>query len=342
MLVINLSVGTTLFAQQSDELSLDRAFAEASAGNPKAGITILDEIIKQQPLLIDAYFLRSNLKLAANDTWGALGDLNKVIQLNPRFGHAYYKRSLIRLLAKDTSGALQDLELAIKNNYPSDEVFALRAQVRAESDPKAAIEDLNEAIKINPGEPKSYANRAALLLKLEERDRALSDLDFLLNWFDTDPTRRVSVTDQVDLTVFKYQPPRMNNAPGDPEMALVMASAFTNRGLIRSFAQNVDAAISDFTKAIRLDSKSIWAHYHRARELINKGELTAALADVNRAIQIDPLNGLFRLEHGAILTMMGNVREANVDFDMLLNTDREVWQKRINERLEELKKKPPQ
>ncbi len=39
------------------------------------------------------------------------------------------------------------------------------------------------------------------------------------------------------------------------------------------------------------------------------------------------MNGNLRVEHGVLLLLLGKEREAQVDFDMLLKTDRGVWQK---------------
>src|SRR6185436_1264880 len=98
--------------------------------------------------------------------------------------------------------------------------------------------------------------------------------------------------------------------PGDKETLPIVASAYRSRGLIQSARDNADAAIADFTKSIRLDSRNGWAYYNRANELERKGDFDAALADVNRAIQLDPMNGNLRVEHGVILTIMGKTQEA--------------------------------
>ena len=124
-------------------------------------------------------------------------------------------------------------------------------------------------------------------------------------------------------------------------MLPVIANTYINRGLIYSAQGKGDAAISDFTKSIRLDAKNIWPFYHRANELEGKGDLEAALADISRAIQLDPMNGNLRVEHGVILTLLGNTKDAQVDFDMLLKADGVVWQKRIDERLAAVKKRVP-
>ncbi len=352
LLGVAVAVPVSTIAQKPEEELLKRAVAELQAGNTANAIASLTEHISKYPNQAEAYLLRGNLRMASGDTAGALADLNKVIQLKPDRAQAYHERAYLRLMAKDIAGAIQDLDTAIKYNYKGDHVHALRAQLRMDKgDLKGALADFDEALKLNPDNPQTYAGRAGLLLRLEDRDRALIDLNYLLSWYETDPT-----TKRVSKTTPSAQPTPTNStaslavgietrttnaAPGDKEMVTVISNAYVNRGLIYTFQGNADAAISDYTKSIRLDPKNMWAYYNRAKELAGKRDLAAALADVNRAIQLDPRNGNFRVEHGVILTLMGNTKDAQVDFDMLLNSDRALWQKRIDERMAAVKKKVP-
>ena len=93
-------------------------------------------------------------------------------------------------------------------------------------------------------------------------------------------------------------------------MAPTIGSAYVNRGLILSSRENHDGALSDFSKAIRVDPTNAWALYHRANEYELKGDLAAALADIIKAIELEPENGNLRVEHGVILLLMGRDKEA--------------------------------
>lgn len=324
-------------AQKAQDEPIKLALAELKAGKTDKAIAILTEFISKNPKHVDSYLLRGNLRLISSEITGALSDFNKVIQLRPDMGQAFYQRAYLRIMGKDVSGALQDLDIAIANGYKVDAVYTLRAQLRmGQSDLKGALADLDEAIKLNPNNPQTYAIRAGVLLSTEDRERALVDLDYLLSWYETDPAKRKVAAADESLVAIKTE----NPAPGDRQMLPLVANAYANRGLIHSFQGSSEMAISDYTKAIRLDPQNMWAYFYRAKELEGRGDLEAALADVNRAIQIDPLNGNFRVEHGVVLTLMGNKKDAQSDFDMLLRTDRTTWQKRIDERLDAARKKP--
>lgn len=350
-LIIFLLLSTTLaVVAQSDSEPLNRAIVELQAGRTDKAIAALTEAISQNPQLTDAYFLRGNLKLTSGDSAGALADINKVIQLKPDHGPAYGQRATIRLIARDLDGAIQDLTSAIKFGFNGDNVYLLRGQLRSnKGDLKGAVEDFNETIRLNPGNPQAYQLRGSLLMQAGNAEQALKDLDFLLNWYETEPFKKIeapiSATAPNDKPGASFsvgvQEKTNNSAPGDKEMVQTIAGAYVTRGLIKSPQGKTDSAITDFTKAIRLDSKNAWAFYFRANEHETTGDLELALADMNRAIQIDPMNGNLRVEKGVILVLMGRPADGQVEFNMLLQVDRENWQKRINERLEAVKKKVP-
>ncbi len=353
LLVILIATCPAALAQTANE-PLNRAMSEMQAGRTDKAIAALTEAISQEPDNADAYFLRSNLRLTSNDTSGALADINKVIQLKPDHGAAYHQRAMIRLMAKDLDGVIQDLDSAINFGFKGDSVYGLRAQIKLQKgDPTGAVADLNEAIRLNPHDPKNYSIRGYALMRIEDNDQALKDFDFLLNWYETEPFKKVgapsgATSDPAASQKSKpgsfavgIQVDTSNVAPGDSSMINYVADAYSSRGTIRGFKGDHDAAISDFTKSIRLNAKNVWVFYSRANEYEVKGDLEAALADVSRAIQLDPLNGNLRVEHGVILVLMGREQEAKVDFDMLRKADADLWQKRIDDRLETVKKKMP-
>jgi tetratricopeptide (TPR) repeat protein len=350
-----LSYGQTATAKDP----LDRVLAELQAGHDDKAMAALDEVIKQQPKNADAYLLRGSLTAPLNPA-AALADLNKVIELKPDSGTAYNQRALLRLMNQDVAGALQDLDAAVAHNYKGDGVYGLRAQLRSQlGDLKGALADYDLSIKLNPNNPRSYASRGALLLAMGDGDRALIDFDYLLKWYETDPktsrpTPKEASKDQKTIkqgeekkasdpqafTVGIDQETK-NEAPGDKEMAPSIVDAYARRALIYSDRGNPDAAISDLTKALRIDPGNFDVLFSRFNAYEAKGDLAAALADVNRGIANDSRNGNLRVEHGVLLLLMGKDLEAKVDFDMLLESDRVLWQKRIDERLAVVKKLMP-
>ena len=343
-------------AQKKDPDPFDRVLTELEAGRTDKALEALDEVIKQYPKNADAYFLRANLTMQDKPAQ-AISDLNKVIELRPDSGAAYHQRALLRLMNNDITGALKDLDAAIAHNLNDDSVYNLRGQLHWQAgELNLAVSDVSEAIKLNPNNPRLYTTRGELLVALNEFDRALVDFNYLLTWYETDPSARPnpkktkadavnkqSKTPQNDRKPFavEIEQQTVNEAPGDPKMAPTIASAYVRRGLILSNRGNHDAAFTDFGKAIRIDPENGWAPYHRAIEYEYKRDLKAALADILKALQLEPQNGNAMVEQGVILLVMGKDKEAQAVFDVLLQSDRALWQKRIDERTAALRKLNP-
>lgn len=343
-------------AQKTDQNPLDRVITELQAGRTEQAFAALDELIKQYPNNPDGYLLRGSLKMQA-DPAQALRDFDKVIELKPDSGPAYNQRAMLRLINNDTAGALKDLDAAIVHNFKDDSIYYLRGNLHWQvGELNAALSDLSEAIKLNPGNPRLYANRGGLLVSLKEFDRALADFNYLLNWYETDPSARpVPKPSNDDKSKSPTQPDAApkndsksfmigiaqetkNEAPGSKEMASTIANTYVNRGMILKDKGNHVVAFSDFDKAIRIDSTNVWALYDRATEYEYKGDLPAALADITKALQFDPKNGNLMVEHGVILLLMGREKEAQAEFEVLLQADRALWQKRIDDRLAAVRK----
>src|ERR1700724_3590462 len=60
------------------------------------------------------------------------------------------------------------------------------------------------------------------------------------------------------------------------------------RGYGYFIKNNLDAAIADYTEAIRLDEKNVYGYINRAIGYARKGERDRALADYRRAKILDP------------------------------------------------------
>lgn len=339
-------------AQTTDPL--ERVISELQAGRFENALAAVDEVIKKYPNNADAYFLRGSLKMQA-DPAQALLDFDKVIELKPDSGAAYHQRAFMRLVKNDPAGAVKDLDAAIAHNFKDDSIYFMRGQLRWQlGDKNAALTDLNESIKLNPGNPRAYATRADLLFALDDLDRALADLNYLLNWYETDPAARPapkppappvpeskSQTGASKPIVIEMTQQTANDAPGAKEMAPTIADAYNSRGYILKNRGNHDSAFSDFNKAIRLDPSNVWPFYNRATEYEVRGDLPAALADIVKAVELQPKNGNLVVEHGVILALMGKDKEAQAVFDVLLESDRALWQKRIDERIAAVKKVVP-
>ena len=66
------------------------------------------------------------------------------------------------------------------------------------------------------------------------------------------------------------------------------AKFYIDRGIAYGEKGQYDQAIADFNKALEIDSKSASAYYNRGIAYLNKGQFDWAIADFNKALEIDP------------------------------------------------------
>jgi len=150
---------------------------------------------------------------------------------------------------------------------------------------EGAIEDLSRAIDLNP-EPRIeyYLDRGWVYTEVGEYEAALDDY-----------------TETLAL---------------DPENT----TALINRGFAYSKLGESQAAIDEWDAALALEPDNALALNNRAYEFaLEDRELDAALADVNRAIELEADDGNYYDTRGYIHYKLGNFTSALADFNTALD-----------------------
>lgn len=92
-------------------------------------------------------------------------------------------------------------------------------------------------------------------------------------------------------------------------------------GLTRRETGDLDSALADFDRAIKLDPQSAYAYYARGSALSELGRLDEAIADFDRAIEIDPKFALAYANRGMARLRHGQDYLAKNDFRLCLQLD---------------------
>jgi serine/threonine protein kinase/tetratricopeptide (TPR) repeat protein len=124
-----------------------------------------DEAIKLDPKLTEVYVLRADLREATGDLDGAIRDYTAAIETGTATARVYFKRATAKFYKNDLAGAKADREAGYKIT-PADELsWVARSENRDrfENDPKGALEDVEEALKLNPWSVAALQNKAAIL-----------------------------------------------------------------------------------------------------------------------------------------------------------------------------------
>lgn len=100
------------------------------------------------------------------------------------------------------------------------------------------------------------------------------------------------------------------------ELAMGSARTFNNRGLQNMQRGDIQAAIADFTRALRVEPKYKLAYRNRAFAYIKKGEYSAAIQDAETVVRLypDEPNNLILL--GAIYRGAGQLDKAAANFEV--------------------------
>ena len=184
----------------------------------------------------------------ADSTFGLL------LRYYPKYDNAYLGRAQLRINTNDTTGAASDIERALALNPNALNGYILRADmaIRSGGDMKAALADLNEAVRLQPRLAGLYINRAYLRYSLNDYFGAMADYDYAL------------------------------------QLEPANATALFNRGLLLAEVNANDRALEDFNSVLKLEPDNYRALYSRALIHRAKGNYQAAIDDVNRVAEAFP------------------------------------------------------
>ena len=187
-----------------------KGLALAWSGKVPEAITALQQAVQSQPDFVPAWYNLSVGYAISNQLDKALAAINKPIQLQPnnpnlynqkfavldslnRYREAaaainkaielspravfYNNRGVVRSALGDKQGAIENYNQALKINPNLVQAYYNRGIVRAELGNKpGAIDDYNQAIKINPNDALAYYNRGIVYLELGDKQKAKEDL----------------------------------------------------------------------------------------------------------------------------------------------------------------------
>jgi serine/threonine-protein kinase len=211
---------------------------------------------------------------------------------------AYFHRGQVRAALGDGLGVIQDYHQALALGVAVAEADIRRDLARAQiqtGDLQAALEQLNEAVRLQPERRDLRQERAELCRRLGRWQEAIADYDEVLR------------QDPQDWT------------------------AWLGRGMAHGQVGNWDSAIQDLSRVLQQDPDHREALWHRGQALQQLGQTEAALQDLNRLLQRDPQHRMARLARGSLLLTLavrGTVPAAGValeqaesDFDQVIQEE---------------------
>ena len=262
-----------------------RAVAYQNLGRHAQAIADYNHVLSMLPENRGILFNKALAQEESKDYEGAAATFETLLGYHKGYDNGYVGRARLRLETGDTVGALADVDKALQLNKNSVNAYLIRADVAINSnrDFAKALEDMNEAIRLQPKYAGFFINRAFLRHNLDDYYGAMSDYDYAIQ---LDPMNYV---------------------------------AYYNRALLLSEVRDFDKALLDLDKVIQLRGIDYRALYNRAVIKKEKRDFKGAIEDIEKVIEAYPSLAAGYFLRSEIKRDMGdNTAKADFDHSMAL------------------------
>jgi tetratricopeptide (TPR) repeat protein len=150
------------------------------------------------------------------------------------------------------------------------------------NDNSNALEDYNQALRLNPNSFYAYNNRGVIYKKKGDYDRAIKDYDSSIA---LNPDYAAAYCNRAFIQIVRGA---VDEAIKDCCRAISLnpkfADAFNNLGIAHCKKSSYDRGIENYSRAIELNNHYFEAYYNRGLAYRYKGELGPAIEDFSRLI----------------------------------------------------------
>ncbi len=319
------------------QIYISRASAKSALGRHKEAIKDYDTAQKLKPNSAEIFLLRATAKWELKDYAGAIEDFDVIIDSYPEFSKNHLvqgSRAIAKNRHGDHIGAIEDYDSILTSNPREHVVYFNRGRIKYDLGRsyankgntiesrkyyRQAIDDYNDAIKINPEDSSYYYNRGVTKRQLNDFREALRDLNLAI-LLNPEDYRAFFQRGLVKRNLGKTKADH-----GDTEGASTL----------------YQEAVDDYSEAMRLDSKQAnsttynnrgYAKYQKSKIKDNdknrseKQELLQqAISDYTEAIKLNPKYSLGYLNRGKANYLLGkneseygNIEQANNRFQAVI------------------------
>jgi serine/threonine protein kinase len=194
-----------------------------------------------------------------------------------------YKRAGDKFAKGNKQEALDDLTNAIALDPNYADAYINRGYVRSTlGNAQGAIEDYNIAIEIDPNDFKPYIYRGDVRAALGDKENAIADY-----------TKGIELNPQ-------YIP------------------TYHARAFVRLSLGDAKGMIEDYTKAIEIDPTNFLTYDLRGVARSNLNDNQGALEDLNKSIELNRINHIGYNDRGLVHQRLGNLQKALDDFNQAI------------------------
>jgi tetratricopeptide (TPR) repeat protein len=277
-------------------------------------------ILKKDPNYWQAYQTIGHVYGAQKKYKEAIAQYTKSLAIHPNEANTLEGRGICYEELKDYKNALNDFTAATKGVADEPIELLLRRGIlnTVMNNSKAALEDFNKILKLNPKEDRAYAARATSYRNLDRWDLAIADSNSALRIAPNEPAY---ISARGDAWFFKK---KYNEAISDYTQALKLKKAgtfFISRGRCYQEQEKDELALADFNSALELNPNDKDALRARGYLYTDMYEYDLALKDSETILKQHPQErGALELR-GYTFRLMGKYKEALADYDAVFAKD---------------------
>jgi tetratricopeptide (TPR) repeat protein len=220
---------------------------------------------------------------------GAVTKFQEALKLNPRNGSSIFNCGLAYarqgLYDQGLAEFTKYLALDAKDldaYYNRGLTYALKGQ------PEAALADFNKALQLNSRDAQALYMRGFVYSKLGQAEKARADYQAALQQ-DAGWVRQVTSGGQDEMATYALAPEGQAKGPAGPKAAAKEGgAAHKKQGKALARKGQYDEALAELHRALELDPKDGEAYALRGSIHILKGNFDQAVADFNKALEINP------------------------------------------------------
>jgi len=231
-----------------------------------------------------------------------------------------YQEGVNKYEAGNYEGAIEDLNQAIKLEPQNAQAYNRRGDAYYRlGDYEQAQTDSSQAILLNPQDANAYFDRGFAYYELGKYKEAIADY-----------TQAIKLNSENAYAYYgrgiaRTQLKDNKGAIGDFSKAIALkpqyTEAYLQRGILRRRLKLRQAAIQDFNTIIKINPSDAKAYYQRGLTQVINQQKYAALKDYADAININPKYIEAYLNRGDIYSDLGDKLEATEDYNTILQID---------------------
>ncbi len=283
----------------------------AREGKIDQAINEYQDLIKQSPKFIHAYVQLAGLLMGKGDLAGAQQQVEAALKVDKQNTDALLMRGRLNINNGRTREAIADLEQVLKNEpkHAMGLYFMADARVR-DGDPERARSDIGELLKYYPESPAGLLMKIRILLsQTRPSGEANTTAKDEINEAIKTADRIIAGLNSLRANAVALQSSRL-----DPESLPGLESqSYAARAVAKIQLKDMVGALADLERAVQIDPRNAEARGNLMNILLSKNDLTKARQLADQTLEIRPLAE-------TAVTSVINVYVAQKDYSTALQT----------------------